>query len=81
MQRLAAATRFHPAGVGPLIIQIPNYRGRAWRLFVQYAERVSLVADMAVIVRDDVELIERSLADLGNEAFPYSGSSTRFERM
>ena len=45
------------------------------------AEGVSLVPDMPVVVRNNVVLVERALADDGNKTFPDSRAAARFEQM
>ena len=69
-QRVAGRTPLHPLVVVPLVVEIPDDRGGAGRLFMQQAERVGFIDVVAVALRFDVKLVERAFGDTGDEAFP-----------
>src|SRR5213592_3345439 len=79
MQRLPTAARFHPLAIRPFVIQVPHYRrGSRW-LLVVHAEGIGLVADVSLMMGNDVELVERTLFDARNKAFPDSRGSFGFQ--
>src|SRR5579872_825769 len=80
-QRVSFGALLHPVVVSPLIAEIPNDRSRAGRLFVPEPNWVGFVDAISVMLRFDVEFIERAMSRAGDEAFPYSGRSSRVEVM
>ena len=44
---------------------------------MQQAEGIGFVAAMSVMVRNDMEFVERAFADSGNKAFPDAGTAAR----
>ena len=74
LQRIPLRPGFHPLLIGPLVVEVPDHRGGARRLLVKNAERIGLLAHVSLIVGNDVVLVERALADSGDEAFPDAGT-------
>ena len=64
---------FHPRLVGPLVVEIPHHRRGAWRLLVQHAKGIGFVADVSLVVGNDVILVQRALADSRQKSFPDAG--------
>src|SRR5579863_1844255 len=81
LQGILASPAFHPLVIGPLIFEIPNDRSGARRFLVQQTERVCLVDDMSMTIRNDVKFIDRALGDSRNEPLPDTRTSTRTQRM
>ena len=81
LQRLSFRPRFHPLFVGPLVFKVPDHGCGAWRLLVQHAKRIGLLADMPFVVGNDVVLVQRALADSRHKAFPDAGTPARPQGM
>ncbi len=81
LQRISFPARFHPLLVGPLVVEIPDDRSRTRRLFVKHAKRVGFLADVSLIVGNDVVLVQRALADSGHKAFPDTGTPACLKQM
>ena len=45
------------------------------------SKRIGLVADVSLVVRNDVILVQRAFADSGNKSFPDAGTPARLQRM
>ena len=65
----------------PLVFEIPNHGCRTRRLLVQDAKRIGFIDDIAVVMRNDVELIQRAFADAGQKSFPDTGTAASLKRM
>ena len=44
---------------------------------MKHAERIGFLADVSLIVGNDVVLVQRAFADSGHKAFPDAGTSAR----
>ena len=63
----------HPVGVVPVVVEVPDDGAGARRSLVMIAVRVGLVDAVHVEARTQVVLVDRSLADAGDEALPDAG--------
>src|SRR5260370_17142293 len=54
----------------PILVEIPDYRRCSRGLFVVDAERIGLLADVALTMRNNVEFVQRPFANARNESFP-----------
>ena len=48
---------------------------------MQDAKRIGFIDDIAVVMRNDVELIQRAFADAGQKSFPDTGTAARLKGM
>ena len=70
LQRFPLCPGFHPLLISPLVFQLPHYRGGTRRLLMKNAEGIGLLAHVSLIVRNDVVLVQRPLADSRHKTFP-----------
>src|ERR1700693_690735 len=80
-QRVASRTILHTVLITPLVVEVPHYGRRAWRFFVEQANRVGFVDLIAVAVRLDMEFVERTLVYSGNKSFLDAGVSAAIEQI
>ena len=69
--RISLVAQTHPLLVGPLVIEVPHDRARARRRLVMKPVRVGLVDPVHVKSRTQVVLVDRTLAQAGDEALPH----------
>ena len=73
VERIGASAPGHPVVIVPHVVQRPHARGGAWRRLAAHGERIGLVHPVAVVTRDDVELVLGADRRAGDEAFPDAG--------
>src|SRR5579862_3333405 len=72
MQRILFHPLLQPLAITPLIVEVPDHRSRTRRFFMQQPKRIRLVDDISVMMRNNVEFVNRTLTYSGDKAFPYS---------
>src|SRR6266851_2670079 len=75
-QRIARGTLFHPLAIAPLIVEVPNYGRSTRRLLVQQADGVGFVDTVAMPLRFDVKLVQRSLGYAWDKTLPDTGRAS-----
>src|SRR5919197_2057992 len=73
VERVVMLAGLHPAVIAPVVIDVPDDRGRPRRDFVLEGIWVGLVDAVSLISRGDVVLVDGSVAYLRDEAFPNAG--------
>ena len=81
VQGISVLPLLHPLLIRPLVREIPYDGGGARRFFVKKTEGIRFVDYASVMLRDDMELINGTISDSGNEPLPDAGTSTGAQRM
>src|SRR6476620_8799 len=77
MHGLLMNTARHPRTISPVVIQIPDNRCCPWRMFVHDSNRICFISYVSVVLRDNMELVQRALAKTRQKSFPDAGISAR----
>ena len=81
IERVVSSAGLHPVLVLPAVVQVPDHRRGFWRNLIQSGKGIGLDEDGPVIPGSNMELVQCSDPDAGDESFPNAGRLAGAKRM
>src|ERR1700747_2830651 len=81
VQGISLLPLLHPLLIRPLVREIPYDGGGAGRFLMKKTEGIGFVNYVSVMLRCDMELINRTIGDSGNKSLPDAGTPVGAQRV